>query len=159
MIIVEKNHYPLGRVFGMLTKQFLGVISERLKNIDLERYWYAIVLIAEQEEKITQKRLGELLNHDKASMVRIIDYLSKQGYVVRKQNSKDRREYFIELTQKAQKALPEIKSAIEEVNKTILKGINKSQLAVLNQCLNTIENNLHKMPATSVNLNYKKTKK
>lgn len=158
MIIVEKEYHPLGKIFATLTKQYIGVVSEKLKKMDIERYWYVLVLIDEQENNITQKELGYFLGHDKASVVRIVDYLSKHGYVKRQQNAEDRREYFVLLTPKAIKALPTIKSVFEEANKAALKGINKQQLTCLKHCVNTIENNLQTMPSTAVNLNFKKSK-
>jgi DNA-binding MarR family transcriptional regulator len=156
MPLTENKYRPLGKVFATLTKEYVGVITEQLKHIDIERYWYVILRISEQKNTITQKDLGDLIGQDKTSMVRIIDYLSKRGYVVRKQNELDRREHFIELTAKAHKALPDIKAAFEKANKNALKGISKEQLVCLENCLNTIENNLKNMPSAKVNLNFKK---
>lgn len=156
MLLTENKYRPLGKVFATLTKEYVGVISEQLKHIDIERYWYVILRISEQKNTITQKDLGDLIGQDKTSMVRTIDYLSKKGYVVRTQNEHDRREYFIELTAKAHNALPDIKKAFETANKNALKGINKEQLACLKNCLDTIEKNLKTMPSTKVNLNFKK---
>jgi MarR family transcriptional regulator, transcriptional regulator for hemolysin len=159
MALVAEKYHPIGKKFAVLTKEYVGVVSEQLKHLDIERYWYVIMRIAEQENSITQKELGELIDQDKTSMVRIIDYLSKKGYVVRKQNKEDRRAYFIELTAKAQKVLPEIKSAFELANKVAMKGINKEQLTCFEYCLNAMESNLQAVPSTKVNLNFKRTKK
>jgi MarR family transcriptional regulator, transcriptional regulator for hemolysin len=159
MPLIKNKHHPLGKIFATLTKQYVGVVSEQLKHIDLERYWYVLLIISEAKNSITQKELGDLIGHDKTSMVRIVDYLSKKGYVKRKQNAEDRREYFIELTAKAQKILPEIKSAFENMNKAALKGIKKEQLECLSHCLATIENNLKSLPSASVNLDFKRTGK
>jgi MarR family transcriptional regulator for hemolysin len=156
MSLTENKYRPLGKVFATLTKEYVGVVAEQLKHLEIERYWYVILRISEQKNTVTQKYLGDLIGQDKTSMVRIIDYLSKYGYVVRKQNENDRREYFIELTNKAIKALPDIKSAFEQANRNALKGIKKEQLECLENCLNTIENNLKNMPSTKVNLNFKK---
>jgi MarR family transcriptional regulator, transcriptional regulator for hemolysin len=159
MSITKEKHHPIGKVFATLTKQYVGVVAEQLKHLDIERYWYVLLRISEAETAITQKELGEIIGHDKTSMVRIIDYLQKKGYVKRKQNTSDRRAYFIELTPKAVKVLPEIKTAFAAMNKAALKGIAKDELACLGHCLSTIESNLKSLPSAAVNLNFKRTSK
>jgi DNA-binding MarR family transcriptional regulator len=159
IVLEDKEYHPIGKFFATLTKQYIGVVSEKLKKMDIERYWYVIMIIAEQENDITQKELGELLGHDKATVVRIIDYLANHGYVQRKQNTEDRRAYFVLLTPKAKKALPNIKNAFQEANNAALKGLKKEQLLCFRHCLETIQSNLQALPSTSVNLNFKKTKK
>jgi MarR family transcriptional regulator for hemolysin len=159
MPLLKNKHHPLGKIFSTLTKQYVGVVAEQLKHLDIERYWYVLLRISEAENSITQKELGACIGHDKTSMVRIIDYLSKKGYVKRKQNASDRRAYFIELTPKAEKVLPDIRATFEAMNKAALKGIKKEQLECLNNCLNTIQENLKALPATAVNLDFKRTGK
>ncbi len=159
MSLLHPTYHPLGKIFATLTKQYIGVVSEKLNKMDIERYWYVLILIADQKENITQKQLGELLEHDKASVVRIVDYLSKHGYVERKQNANDRREYFVLLTSKAKKSLPAIKKAFEEANNLALMDLSNQQLKAFKQCIDIVEQNMKSVPATSVNLNFKKFKK
>jgi DNA-binding MarR family transcriptional regulator len=159
MSILHPTYYPLGKIFATLTKQYIGVVSEKLNKMDIERYWYVLILIADQKGNITQKQLGELLEHDKATVVRIVDYLSKHGYVERKQNANDRREYFVLLTFKAKKALPAIKKAFEEANNLALMDLSNQQLKAFKQYIDIVEQNMKSVPATSVNLKFKKIKK
>lgn len=147
---------PLGVVFATLTKHYIGAVSEKLKHLEIERYWYVVLKIHEQKMPVTQKELGVLINLDKTYMVRIIDYLTKKNYVVRRQNKLDRREYFIELTPSAKKAIPEIKAAFDSLNISALSGINNDQLTCLEHCLKTIDANLQNLPSTSININFKK---
>lgn len=156
MPTTEETYEPLGVVFALLTKHYIGAVSEKLKHLEIERYWYVILKIHEQKKPITQKELGILISLDKSYMVRIIDYLTKKNYVVRKQNQADRREYFIELTANAKKAIPDIKAAFESINLSALSGISKDQLTCLEHCLNTIDSNLQNLPSTSININFKK---
>jgi MarR family transcriptional regulator, transcriptional regulator for hemolysin len=156
MSTTKEPYEPLGVVFALLAKHYVGAVSEKLKHLEIERYWYVILKIHEQKKPITQKELGNLINLDKTYMVRIVDYLTKKDYVVRKQNLEDRREYFIELTPNAKMAIPDIKAAFESINLSALSGINKDQLTCLEHCLKTIDSNLQDLPSTSININFKK---
>jgi len=150
---------PIGKPFSVLTKLYIGALTEKLKHLDIERYYYIVFCIDEYPGNITQQELSNITGIDKVSMVRIIDYLSKKGYVNRQQNSNDRREYFIELTAKSRKALPDIRNAFQELNKVALKGIAKEQIECFGMCLDTIQQNLESLPVTSVKIDYKRTKK
>lgn len=92
-------------------------------------------------------------------MVRAIDYLSDKGYLERVKNPDDRREFFLELTEKGKKKLPQIIDAIEELNSAAVKGLNKKQTEEFYSTLCLISKNLGSEPADEIILNLKKSKK
>ncbi|MBK7669674.1 MAG: MarR family transcriptional regulator [Sphingobacteriaceae bacterium] len=53
----------------------------------------------------------EIIHVEKSSLVQMIDYLVKSGYVKRISNPKDRRQNFIYLTEKANKDISLITNA------------------------------------------------
>lgn len=158
MAVLKEKYCPLGKTFATLTKLYIGAISEQLKHLDIERYYYVLLVISENNE-ITQKQLGEAIGHDKATMVRVVDYLQKKKYVKRKQNAADRRAHFITLTDKAEKIILDIKNAFEYVDRIALQSLKTDQVKVLKQFLSDLESNLISIPATEVKLNFKRTKK
>ncbi|MEO8760509.1 MAG: winged helix DNA-binding protein, partial [Bacteroidia bacterium] len=88
------------------------------------------------------------LGIDKVSMVKIIDTLSKKGLVKRVQNPKDRREYFIELTPKAHKVLPQIHVAIKNLNTEAFKGFAKKEVELFYNLLFRVIENVRDLPAS-----------
>lgn len=158
MAELKEKYCPLGKTFASLTKLYIGAISEQLKQLDIERYYYVLLVISENNE-LTQKQLGEAIGHDKATMVRIVDYLQKKKYVKRKQNAADRRAHFITLTDKAETIIPDIRNAFEYVDTIALQSLKPDQIKILKQFFAAIESNLISMPATEVKLNFKRTKK
>ena len=135
---------PFGRVLSLTGRRFLYLINEKLDHLDIERNFYALILIEQFGEKITQQELAGLLESDKVSVVRIIDYLSENGYVERGVNSLDKRKYRLLLTEKAKKELPEIRKAIEEVTQLAFQGLSSAQIADFKSVLTIIRNNLNK---------------
>ncbi|HEY8401181.1 MAG TPA: MarR family transcriptional regulator [Cytophagaceae bacterium] len=149
---------PLGLHFSNLAKQYLGVITKKLSHLDLERSYFTIVVIERLGGSVTQQQLGDYICKDKVSMVRIVDYLSKKGYVKRKKNKEDRREYFIELTEKAYKALPDIKTALKDANNATFKDISSEDIQTFYTVLEKLVCNLSVLPADKVDLNYRRIK-
>jgi MarR family transcriptional regulator, transcriptional regulator for hemolysin len=135
---------PLGRMLSHAGRTYLHLLNSRLDYLDIERYYYALLLIGEGENKLTQNKLAAQLETDKVSVVRIIDYLSDKGYVEREKSSSDRRKYCLTLTAKGSKAIPGIKKSIEELNNKALEGLSASEKTTFYNSLLTIKTNLLK---------------
>lgn len=136
------SEQPLGRILSGLGKGYLHLLRTKLKHLDIDRNYYALVLIESQDGSITQQDLALMLDSDKVSIVRIIDYLSGKGYVKRIRQTNDRRKHSLLLTSKARIALPEIKQSFTELNKLVLKGLNNSQVSELTETIRKIKNNI-----------------
>lgn len=149
---------PLGLHFSNLAKQYIGVLTKNLSHLEIDRYFFTLVVTERMGGSVTQQQLADCVCTDKVSMVRIIDYLSKKGFVKRKKNKEDRREHFIELTDKAHKALPDIKSALKEVNQATFHGLSTSEVEKFYGMLEKIVSNLEALPAHKVDFNYRRIK-
>jgi DNA-binding MarR family transcriptional regulator len=99
---------PLGRMLSVLGKGYLHLLRARLKHLDIDRNYYALVLIAIQDGDITQQELAIKLDTDKVSIVRVVDYLSEKGYINRTRKADDRRKHSLKLTDKAK--MPSLRS-------------------------------------------------
>lgn len=134
---------PLGKLLSSIGKTLLNELNVKLKQLDIERNFYSLILIEEGEGKMTQQDLADLLDSDKVSVVRIVDYLSDKGYVNRVKDSSDRRKYRLTLTTKAEKELPLIREAISDVSQIALKGFPGEKIEEFYDILNNIKNNLN----------------
>jgi MarR family transcriptional regulator for hemolysin len=133
---------PLGRILSGLGKGYLQLLRLKLQHLDIDRNYYALVLIDKPDGSITQQELALMLDIDKVSIVRVIDYLSDNGYVQRVRKAEDRRKLNLVLTPKANLALPEIKQSFDEINNIVLNGLNSSQVSELVETINKIKSNL-----------------
>jgi DNA-binding MarR family transcriptional regulator len=141
---------PIGRILSRLGKNYLHLLNTQLNYLDIERNYFALLLIEFGDSKITQQELAHELETDKVSIVRIIDYLAEKGYVDRVQSPTDRRKYCLTLTDKAKKALPGIKKSLNEVTTAAFEGISESRKSAFYSTLETIKNNLKKANITGL---------
>jgi MarR family transcriptional regulator for hemolysin len=117
----ETIDVPLGKVFSELAKAYVGYFVDQLSDLPINRYYYALVVIENHEGDLNQTDLAEELYIDKASVVRMLDYLAAEDCIVRRQNPRDRRAHILELTPKALAMIPRIKQALHETNAICLR--------------------------------------
>jgi MarR family transcriptional regulator for hemolysin len=141
-VIENVTVQPFGRMLSIIGKSYLHTLDLKLKSLEIERNYYALLLINNAEGKITQQELAQLLDIDKVTMLRSIDYLSVNGYVNRVRDNNDKRKYRLVITEKARIALPEIIRSFKDVNNIALKGLSSSQITELQSSLKIIKNNL-----------------
>ena len=147
---------PLGKLLGGILKKYFGALSKGMEHYGVDRHFSTLVAIDKAEEKCTQQYLSDLLNFDKVSMVRMLDYLVEKKMITRSVNPNDRREHIIELTPKAKKVMPSIHKGIKEMNATAFKGVNKQDQEVFYNCLATIYKNIENLPGNKVDIKLKK---
>jgi len=133
---------PLGRLFSLLGKGYLHILRSKLQHLDIDRYYYALVLIGIHQGEITQQELAQLLDTDKVSVVRMVDYLSEKGYVQRVRKTNDRRKPDLLLTEKARHALPEITKSFTEMNEMVINGLPDSMQGALVEIIEKIKKNI-----------------
>ncbi|MBC6995206.1 MarR family transcriptional regulator [Neolewinella lacunae] len=107
---------PLGKVFSELAKAYAGTFTERLAHLPISRYYYALVVIEAKGGELNQTELADEIYTDKATVVRMLDYLETEGCIIRQPNPADRRAHRLELTPKALAMIPSIKEALQETN-------------------------------------------
>jgi MarR family transcriptional regulator for hemolysin len=149
---------PISRRLMQLVKIYLGAFSKRVEDMDINRYHYLLLLIAEHQGQPTQKKLAEIMGKDKSAMVNIIDTLTAKGYVYREINPDDRREQLIKITPKAKKDIPTIKESFALLNHKATEGISTDKLNIFNEVLQQMAVNLKPLDSHQVSFR-KKVKK
>ena len=152
----KQENIPLGLHFAALTKLYYGALTKRLEQLDLERYHTALLLIANSEDHCCQKDLGTQLDMDKASIVRVVDYLEQKGYIIRLVNPGDRREHHLALTEKGQTEISIIQQAVRDLNNHMLADMDARKRKELHQTLQLMMNNLQELPVNKISLKVKK---
>lgn len=155
---VDFPKFPLGRRFAILTRLYYGALTKKLEHLDIDRHFSILILLHNAEKECSQQFISDVMKKDKASMVRIVDYLMEKGYIKRVSNPDDRREYHIKLTEKAKKSIPAIQKAVSQLNKAATTGLSAKQVKVFDTCLYAISSNLSDQPSHKVIVNFKKVK-
>lgn len=148
---------PLGKMFALLTKWYVGAVSAKLSDLPIDRHFYVLTVIDDLKGEVTQKELAEMVWTDKASMVRILDYLTDKGVIERNQDPSDRRAYRIRTTELGHRIAPIVRRAFAEVNQATLKDLPPHQADTIQASLNKMACNLSQLPLEQILLRFDRT--
>lgn len=133
------QHYPLGYLLGTILKKQETLINEAIASLHISLKEYSVImLLGMSKTQVTQLETGKLLKIDRTSIGRLIDGLSKKGYVRRKTNPQDRREYHLELTDQGNDLLVQLSKIEEECSHNCLSLINEEEQKIFFDCLKKI---------------------
>lgn len=124
-------------------KSYRRYVQARFKehgfNITVDQW---LVLNALNENtKLTQSDLAELVFKDKASMTRLIELLVLKKLVQRAAHETSRRRFKLTITNKGHELISQIMPLVKENRKVGLNGINNNELQATENVLKKIINN------------------
>jgi DNA-binding MarR family transcriptional regulator len=148
--------FPLGKLFGNLTKQYIGILSNHLQAVPIERYYYPFLTIAKNSGEFTQQQLADKLSIDKVLMVRIIDYLEKNQFVERIVNESDRRCHLLSVSEKGKLYIAPIEEALKQTDKLFLDQLDGEFSADFMRQLILLNEKMNELPSERIELYYNK---
>jgi MarR family transcriptional regulator for hemolysin len=140
--IFDIPEFSFGRKFALLGHLYFDLLSERLKHLGIEKNFSILVLIDKMGDHCSQKFIADTLHIDKTMMVGVLDHLGELGFVKRTQNPSDRRQYWIQLTEKGKAHMPAIKEVVNKLNESVLEGLSPSETIQFQQQLQLIYKNI-----------------
>jgi MarR family transcriptional regulator, transcriptional regulator for hemolysin len=152
------KNIPIGTKALILSKFYYGVLSKRLEHLKVERY-YTILYFLYTNNGCSQQHICNNLAIDKTAMVKVIDYLVRNGLIERKKNPADRREQFITLTKQGARETEQVVNAFLKVDEEIFKSIRKQDRQVFTSVIDDLTLTLKAMPGNDLFFHYKKTAK
>jgi MarR family transcriptional regulator for hemolysin len=153
----EDIRLPVGTQAFILSKMYYGALTKSLENMDIERY-FSVLYFLHTNKSCCQQVVCDNLKIDKTAMVKVMDYLSKAGFVERKTNPKDRREHFITLSKKGEKQTKEIVKSFNKLDESSFNGISLAERRTFERIMLKVCDNLKELPADHLTFNYKKSK-
>ncbi len=154
---ISKSDTPFGRIFGELAKEYVGIFTRSLEHLSISRYFYALVVIDNYKGDLSQTTLGDELYLDKASVVRMLDYLEQNKCIKRCPNPSDRRAHILHLTDKARKMIPDIKQAIHNTNTLCMSKLTGKNTIDFEAELDTVRQGLQGEPKRNYKLHFVKS--
>jgi len=134
---------PLGYMLGMTLRVFKTrmMIECKKKDIELSLEQFVILNMLNANCDLIQQDLANHLQKDKSIIVRQIDGLIEDQYVVRLTNKEDKRKKNLILTKKGFERLNEMERIASEVSKKLLTGVSDSELEIFKDVLVKIQEN------------------
>lgn len=131
----------IGYWCSVAAHQYFARLQQKLAELDIDNWYYVLVVIEDGTGKLSQQELADRLDLDKVAMTRALDHLGSRGYVERCSCEGDRRKHLIRLTPKAKPVVKAIRHAYDELNDETLRGVKKAdRAAFMAQLLRMVDN-------------------
>jgi DNA-binding MarR family transcriptional regulator len=111
-------------------------ISKIVKDITIDQC--LVLIILNNNAKISQNELANLVFKDNASITRMIELMVKKDYLIRTLHQEDRRKFNLEITEKGIKTIELIEPIVQLNRQTALNGLSLEEVALLDKTLNKI---------------------
>jgi DNA-binding MarR family transcriptional regulator len=113
--LIQLNNYIL-REIGALSRTIHTIVEIKFKELNLQKGQFIYITRVCEHPGINLIQLSSLLKVDKTTTTKVIQKLIKEGFILKKKNSDDKRSYQLYPTSKTLKIYEEI---IKEENRNI----------------------------------------
>ncbi|MRN55271.1 MarR family winged helix-turn-helix transcriptional regulator [Paenibacillus monticola] len=120
----------------LIKRKLLGVFMEKGYDLTFEQWTVLNVLYA--EPGLIQSEIALRTFKDKTNVTRILDVLSKKGYIAREEHDKDRRSYCIYLTDSGKEMFSDLIPDVQLFNEQFREGISDEELVMFQKVLEKI---------------------
>jgi DNA-binding MarR family transcriptional regulator len=133
------------RYFGFLLKDlsrlYVQRFEERARSISRTLPQCKVLVRLEDNEGVSQARLGEISELDPMTMVRIVDRMEADGLLERRPDPEDRRARCMYLTAKGRSLLDEVWRLAEETRAEVFAGVTRADRDVFMKVLQQLHGN------------------
>jgi MarR family transcriptional regulator, transcriptional regulator for hemolysin len=120
-------------------------LDERLKPMGLSQAkWRTLLHLSLAQDDLTQAEIAARLGVEEPSVVTLLHRLEKEGWVVRRNSSHDRRCKFVHLGRRAQRVIAGINATAEKLRRELLADISDSDLQMCMKVLARIQERAEK---------------
>ena len=103
--------------------------------------WALLKLLSENEE-LSQVKIAEKMESDKATVGTVVEKLVNKGLVIRKKSEVDKRVYNIQISNSARELVSKLTEEAIDTNTKALQGFKDEDIKILLNYLEIINSNL-----------------
>lgn len=132
MNILMNNNTPYSTHLGHSIKRLYTLMGQYFNDV-LRPYgvahsqWYMLLYISKHPLGVTQKELQEVLQVESATLTAAVNTLEQKGWVVRQQNTTDRRVKELKLTSAGHELWQSLPDPIQAIRERMLQGISADE--------------------------------
>ena len=142
---VDDLYYRATRDIVVAGRRWRKLANERIRPTGhTMARWETLFLVAFSDHALTQGELARLLNVEGPTLVRMLDVLSKEGLIERKQSEIDRRVTTNAITPKGRQAIDDIMGVTNALRTEVLNGLDPVELAT---CLKVLDQIIERVDA------------
>ena len=140
-MLLSKEIAVVLNLTGCKLKQFIAA-KLRQEEVPLTPEQFLLIDLLWNHGSMSQQQLADMMQKDKNSVTQLADAVERKGFIIRQQNSKDRRSNTLVLTEKALTLRDEAKKKGISILDEMLDGISESELRSFLSTLHKLNENM-----------------
>lgn len=124
-----------------------AVVEQRLRPYGMTRSQFATLSRLERQDGLAQHELADALEVQPIAMVRLVDQLSAQGLVERRNDPADRRINRLYITEAGRKRVERLEDFKDGLGRELFEGLSPEEVAAASDTLDRLHANLKSMQA------------
>lgn len=116
--------------------------GKRLSKLKISSGQFMFILCICDNAGLSQDNLAEKFHMNKSTIARVAAQLEKDGFIIKKNNAKDKRIYNLYPTKKSDRIYPEIMKIIKEWNKIITMNFTDNEKKTFDNLLFKMRDNV-----------------
>lgn len=124
-----------------------AVVEQRLKPYGMTRAQFSTLARLDRQDGQSQNEVAEALEVQPIAMVRLVDQLSAEGLVERRNDPADRRVNRLHITEAGRKRVRELDSFKQQMGEELFAGIGAADVLRLIDAFDALHANLKSMQA------------
>lgn len=131
----------LGMAIGEVSRIWRAKLDERLRPLGLSQSrWLVLLHLSRRGDGIVQKSLAECLGIEGPTLVRILDRMTEDGWLERRESASDRRAKTVHLTEQSRAVLNQITKVAAQLRGELLAKIPQADIET---CLGVLQHIKH----------------
>lgn len=131
----------VGYVLRRVVSATNPLVTAALRDLGLRRQLFAVLTVITQYPGLKQSDLADALAIERPNMVKLVDELETDGLITRRRSTSDHRAYALEATTRGKGLQAQAFKRVVDLNKSLIRGLSRSDLESLRRILNVIEAN------------------
>lgn len=130
----------LGLAIGETARYWRTKLNERLRPLGLSQArWMVLLHLSKRGDGVVQKDLAEWLSIEGPTLVRILDRMTEDGWIERRESSSDRRAKTVHLTPQSNAIIKKINKVAAKLRGELLEHINPADIDACLRVLSQIK--------------------
>jgi MarR family transcriptional regulator for hemolysin len=138
----DPRRRSLGVKLLVIARQARIIFDQSAEQAGVTRSEWTLIAAVSHKPGVTQRTIASMLEVTDVQAGRLIDRLSAQGYLERRQNPDDRRAYCVYLTPAAQPVLERLGQLAAVHESEVFAGLDQKDLKTLDALLDVIYRNI-----------------
>jgi MarR family transcriptional regulator for hemolysin len=140
-IPMSTTQEQLGMAIGEVSRCWRAKLDERLRPLGLSQSrWMVLLHLSKRGDGVVQKALAEWMGIEGPTLVRILDRMTEDGWIERRESPTDRRAKTVHLTEQARAVIQQINKVAAQLRGELLANI---PVADIEACMRVLQNIKH----------------